>query len=63
MSNKFYFATIMFLEMRIDGFLGGLSAANYIKITGAPISTTTRVPHLVELAVLRRTGERKVMRY
>ncbi len=47
-----------------EGFSGGLSAANYMKITDAPISTTTRdLAHLVKLGVLKRTGERKSTRY
>lgn len=47
-----------------DGFLGGLSAANYIAITGASIATATRdLAGLVELGALTRTGERKATRY
>jgi Fic family protein len=48
----------------IDGFKGGLSADNYRRITQAPISTATRdLAGLVEMGVLRRTGERKGTRY
>lgn len=48
----------------IEGFKGGLSAENYITITGAPRATVTRDLHdLVEKGVLIRTGERKSTRY
>ena len=47
-----------------EGFIGGLSAKNYMSITGAKIATTTRDLHdLVTKNILRRTGERKVARY
>ena len=47
-----------------DGFVGGLNASNYMKIANTTISTTTRdLAHLVELGVLKRTGERKATRY
>ncbi len=47
-----------------DGFLGGLSAANYMSITGAPSATATRdLIALVETGALTRTGERKSTRY
>ena len=46
------------------GFLGGLSAANYISITGAPTATTTRdLAGLVSLGALKRSGEFKATRY
>ena len=46
------------------GFVGGLSAANYITITGAPTATTTRdLAGLVSLGVLLRTGDHKSTRY
>ncbi len=46
------------------GFDGGLSAENYIAITGASRATATRDLHdLVELGALRRTGERRYTRY
>ncbi|MGN6210566.1 Fic family protein [Asticcacaulis sp.] len=46
------------------GFLGGLSAANYISITGATTATTTRdLSELVSLGALVRSGERKSTRY
>jgi Fic family protein len=47
-----------------DGFVGGLSAANYMTITGAPTATTTRdLAALVGLGALLRTGENKGTRY
>lgn len=47
-----------------DGFRGGLSAANYMAITGAPSATATRdLTALVEMDALVRTGERKSTRY
>lgn len=47
-----------------EGFVGGLSAKNYMSITGAPIATTTRdLRDLVEKKLLNRTGERKSTRY
>lgn len=48
----------------VDGFLGGLSAKNYITITGASRATTTRDLHsLIEKSVLIKTGELKHTRY
>ena len=47
-----------------EGFIGGLSAANYMRITGAMSATTTRDLHdLVLKGVLSRQGERKATRY
>jgi len=47
-----------------DGFIGGLSAANYMRITGAPSATTTRdLTTLVAMGALARTGENKATRY
>lgn len=47
-----------------EGFVGGLSAKNYMSITGAKIATTTRDLHdLVKKNILKRTGELKVTRY
>jgi len=47
-----------------DGFKGGLSAGNYMSITGATSSTATRdLQDLVEKGALTRTGERRHMRY
>ena len=47
-----------------DGFTGGLSAANYISITGATTATTTRdLRELVSKSVLISKGARKSTRY
>ena len=47
-----------------DGFIGGLSAENYIRITGASRATATRdLAALVDKGALRRTGERKSTQY
>ncbi len=47
-----------------EGFKGGLSAANYSKITEASSATTTRdLADLVTLGALVRMGERKYTRY
>ena len=46
------------------GFKGGLSAENYLKITGTSRATTTRdLQDLVEKGALKRTGERRHTRY
>ena len=47
-----------------EGFVGGLSAANYMRITGAPPATATRdLASLVSVGALLRTGENKATRY
>ena len=47
-----------------EGFKGGLSASNYITITGASPATATRdLAHLVEKRALDRIGERRHARY
>jgi len=47
-----------------DGFKGGLSAENYISITGTSRATATRdLQDLVEIGALTRTGERRYTRY
>jgi Fic family protein len=47
-----------------DGFKGGLSAANYIRITGAARATATRdLQGLVNMGALRQTGALKSTRY
>lgn len=47
-----------------DGFKGGLSAENYISITGTSRATATRdLQELVEIGALTRTGERRYTRY
>ena len=48
----------------VDGFKGGLSAENYIRITGTARATTTRdLQDLVEKGALKRTGELRYTRY
>ena len=48
----------------LSGFKGGLSAENYIRITGTSRATATRdLAKLVELGALVRTGELKSTRY
>jgi len=57
-------AVLRLFDAGLDGFKGGLSAANYMTITGAPTATATRdLGGLVEIGALRRTGERKSTRY
>lgn len=47
-----------------DGFKGGLSAENYISITGTSRATATRdLQDMVEIAALTREGERRYTRY
>ena len=47
-----------------DGFKGGLSAENYLSITGTSRATATRDLHdLVEKGALTRAGERRHTRY
>ena len=47
-----------------DGFKGGLSAENYIRITSASRATASRdLGDLVEKGALRRVGEKKSTRY
>ncbi|MEJ1992726.1 MAG: Fic family protein, partial [Maritimibacter sp.] len=46
------------------GFKGGLSAENYLRITGTSRATATRdLQDLVEKGALSRTGERRYARY
>ncbi|MEX0719720.1 MAG: Fic family protein [Balneolaceae bacterium] len=48
----------------ISGFYGGLSAKNYLSITGTTRATATRdLQSLVEMGAFTRTGKRKYMRY
>ena len=48
----------------LEGFKGGLSAENYLSITGTSRATATRdLADLVEKGALVRTGERKHTRY
>ncbi|EAQ24839.1 hypothetical protein ROS217_01975 [Roseovarius sp. 217] len=47
-----------------EGFKGGLSAGNYISITGTSRATATRdLQDLVEMEAFGRTGERRYTRY
>ena len=57
-------ALIRLFDAGPDGFTGGLSAKNYMTITGATSATTTRdLSDLVAKGSLTRTGERKSTRY
>lgn len=57
-------ALIRMFEAGPDGFLGGLSAKNYISITDTSVPTATRdLGDLVTKDALTRTGERKATRY
>ena len=57
-------ALLRLFEAGPGGFKGGLSAANYMTITGAPPATTTRdLAALVNLGALTRSGEHKATRY
>ena len=57
-------SVLRMFEAGPEGFVGGMSAGNYMSITGAPSATATRdLADLVELGVLGRTGERKATRY
>ncbi|MDZ7771374.1 MAG: Fic family protein [Balneolaceae bacterium] len=48
----------------ISGFEGGLSADNYLSITGTSRATATRdLQDLVKMGAFRRTGERRYTRY
>lgn len=47
-----------------DGFVGGLSAANYLSITGTTRPTATRdLSSLMQMGALTRTGKRRYARY
>lgn len=48
----------------VDGFKGGLSSSNHLRITGCSPATATRdLARLVELGAIVRTGELKNARY
>jgi len=48
----------------IDGFKGGLSAKNYMTITGAPSTTATRdLTKMAEMGAFNKIGELKSTRY
>ncbi|MEP7355343.1 MAG: Fic family protein [Acidobacteriota bacterium] len=57
-------ALLRMLQEGPEGFKGGLSAGNYIKITGTSPATATRdLADLVEKGALTRTGELRHARY
>lgn len=57
-------ALLRVFEEGPEGFIGGLSAANYMRITGATSATTTRdLSEMLELGIFHKTGERKSTRY
>lgn len=57
-------ALLRMLREGPDGFRGGLSAGNYVTITGASPATATRdLTALVETGALVRQGERRHARY
>jgi Fic family protein len=57
-------ALLRMLREGPDGFRGGLSAGNYISITGAPTATATRdLADMVAKGALFREGERRHARY
>lgn len=57
-------ALLRMFDKGMDGFEGGLSAKNYMSMTGAPIATTTRdLQSLVERGALVKTGRLKGTRY
>ncbi len=57
-------ALLRMLREGLDGFEGGLSAANYQTITGASPATATRdLAELVEMKALVKKGERRHSRY
>ncbi len=57
-------AIIRMMAEGVGGFEGGLSAANYMKITRASRATATRdLSDLVKKRALRRSGELKSARY
>lgn len=57
-------ALLRMFEAGPEGFAGGLSAKNYMTITGAPTATATRdLAELVTLGALTRTGDLKSTRY
>jgi hypothetical protein len=54
----------LYYNHRRDGFTGGLSAGNYVTITGTSAATARRdLAELVDMGGLVRTGERKGTRY
>jgi Fic family protein len=57
-------AILRMLREGPEGFRGGLSAGNYMTITGSSTATATRdLAELVEMGALVRSGERRYARY
>lgn len=57
-------ALLRVLQEGVDGFKGGLSAAKYVAITKTSTATATRdLGDMVEKGALRRTGEKRGVRY
>ena len=57
-------ALLRMLREGPEGFFGGLSAGNYMRITGASSATATRdLADMVAKGALKRTGERRHARY
>jgi Fic family protein len=57
-------ALLRMLREGPEGFTGGLSASNYVSITGAATATATRdLADMVAKGALARTGERRHTRY
>jgi len=57
-------AVLRMLREGPEGFKGGLSAGNYMTITGTSASTATRdLAELVEKGALERSGEKRYARY
>jgi Fic family protein len=57
-------ALLRILREGPEGFKGGLSAGNYVTITGASAPTATRdLAGMVEKGALIRSGERRYARY
>lgn len=57
-------ALVRMFREGLPGFKGGLSAANYMRITDASTATTSRdLADLVELGALIRVGEKRHARY
>jgi len=55
---------VRMFEEGVDGFEGGLSADNYITISGAARATATRdLQSLVQMGAMNKTGELKYTRY
>lgn len=57
-------AILRIFEAGVGGFKGGLSAKNYMTITGTPSTTATRdLNDLVNKGILTKTGSLKSTRY